>query len=210
MLVFAIIGAVDKLCGDRLRLGTEFDRGFHLLGPMALSMVGMIIIAPALGVWLKPFFEGFYSLLGIDPSIIPSSLFANDMGGTSLSMEIMKDTEMGMYNALVVSSLMGTVISFTIPFGAGVVNKSQHKDMFFGFLCGIVAIPIGCLVSGLFLALPILPLLLNLLPLLLISLAVALGLIFAPSVTVKTQSSLLHGIWHSWSENWLPALPWWQ
>ena len=185
MLSFALLGALDRICGNKFGLGKEFERGFNLLGPMALSMIGMIVIAPALGVWLKPFFEGFYNLLSIDPSIIPASICANDMGGTPLAMEVMKDSEMGMYNALVVSSIMGAVISYTIPFGAGIVNKSQHKELFFGFLCGIVAIPVGCLISGFTLGLNFFALLLNLLPLILLSAVIVLGLVFAPSVTVK-------------------------
>ena len=185
ILAFALLGALDMLIGNRFGLGKEFERGFHLLGPMSLSMIGMIVIAPALGVWLKPFFEGFYNLFGIDPSIIPASLFANDMGGTPLAMEVMKNSEIGMYNALVVASLMGAVISFTIPFGAGIVNKTQHKELFFGFLCVIVAIPVGCFVSGLVLGIGFGALLLNLLPLIILAVIIVLGLIFAPSGTVK-------------------------
>ena len=185
MLAFALIGALDRICGNRLGLGKEFERGFSLLGPMALSMIGMTVIAPALGVWLEPFFEGFYNLFGIDPSIIPASLFANDMGGTPLAMAVMKDSEIGMYNALVVSSLMGAVISFTIPFGAAIVNKTQHKELFFGFLCGIVAIPIGCFISGLTLGIGFFKLLLTLLPLILLSIIIAIGLVFASKITIK-------------------------
>ena len=185
MLVFALIGALDRIFGNKLGLGKEFDRGFQLLGPMALSMIGMIVIAPALGVWLKPFFVGFYNLFGIDPSILPASIFANDMGGADLAKSIMIDGDIGMYNALVVSSLMGAVISFTIPFGAAIVNKTQHKEMFLGFLCGIIAIPFGCLVSGLVLGIGFIALLLNLLPLIILAIIIVFGLLFAPSVTVK-------------------------
>ncbi len=185
MLGFALLGALDRIIGNRLGLGKEFERGFNLLAPMALSMIGMIVIAPALGFWLSPVFEGFYNAFSIDPSIIPASIFANDMGGTSLSMEVMKESKIGMYNALVVSSIMVAVVSYTIPFGAGIVNKSRHKELFFGFLCGIVAIPLGCFVGGLLLGISLPALLLDLLPLLLISLIIALGLIFAPGVCVK-------------------------
>ncbi len=185
MLGFAMLGALDRILGNRFGLGKEFERGFQLLGPMALSMIGMIVIAPALGVWLSPFFEAFYRLLRIDPSIIPASLFANDMGGTPLAMEIMKNKDVGMFNALVVSSLMGAVISYTIPFGAGIVNKSQHKELFFGFLCGIVAIPVGCFVSGIVIGINFGALLLNLLPLIIISAIIVIGLIFFPTGTVK-------------------------
>jgi ethanolamine transporter len=107
------------------------------------------------------------------------------MGGADLAMSIMLDSDVGMYNALVVSSLMGAVISFTIPFGAAIVNKTQHKELFFGFLCGIIAIPFGCLISGLTLGIGFFALLLNLLPLILLAIIIVLGLVFAPSVTVK-------------------------
>ena len=129
---------------------------------MALSMLGMIVIAPALGVWLMPFFEWFYDVCGIDPSIIPASLFANDMGGMQLAQSICTSKQIGDFNALVVSSMMGCVISFTIPFSLGLVKEQQRKDMFFGFLCGIATVPIGCFVAGLVCKLPPLAVLVNL------------------------------------------------
>ena len=148
ILTFSLLGALDRIIGNKFGLGKEFVRGFELFAPMALSMIGMLILAPALGTWLSPFFEWIYSTLGIDPSVITSSLFANDMGGTSLSLNVMKNPEIGRFNAYVVSSMMGCIISFTIPFSLSIVKKEKHKDMLFGFLCGIVTIPIGAAVSG--------------------------------------------------------------
>ena len=79
LLIFAIIGALDRIFGNRLGLGYEFERGFELMGAMSLSMIGMIVLAPAIGAWMTPLFDGFYNLFKIDPSIIPASLLANDM-----------------------------------------------------------------------------------------------------------------------------------
>lgn len=185
VLIFALLGALDRIIGNKFGLGGEFERGFQLFGAMALSMIGMIVIAPALGVWLKPMFEGFYNIFRIDPSIIPATLFANDMGGTSLSLEIAKEASLGAYNAYVVSSMMGCVISFTIPFASGIVPASHHKEMFFGFLCGIVTIPIGCIAAGFMCGLGIWQIFLDLLPLIIISAIIATGLILVPDTCVK-------------------------
>ena len=95
ILIFAILGAADFLLGSKLGVGKEFERAFSLFGPMALSMLGMIVIAPAVGEWLMPAFDGFYALFGIDPSIIPASLFANDMGGAALSQSVCKSEALG-------------------------------------------------------------------------------------------------------------------
>lgn len=185
MVVFSILGAADRIFGSRFGLGKEFERGFMLLGTMALSMIGMIVISPWIADILAPVFDIVQKISGIDPSIIPASLFANDMGGAPLSVEVAHNSEVGLFNALVVSSMMGCTISFTIPFALGVVEKEHHSSMLLGFLCGIVTIPVGCFVSGLVCALPMKTLLWNLLPLILFSGLIACGLFFFPMKCVK-------------------------
>ena len=156
VLIFSFLAIADKLFGDRFGLGKELENAFHIFCPMMLSMLGMLIISPALGHWLMPVLEGFYNVFGIDPSVIPASLFANDMGGQALSHAICKSEAVGNFNAYVVSSMLGCVISFTIPFSIGVVKKEQHRDLFFGTLCtlpylitGGPAAAFGYWVSGL-------------------------------------------------------------
>ena len=165
ILIFSVLGAVDKLLGNKFGIGEEFEKGFKLFVPMAFSMLGILVVAPAIGVWLSPFFDWFYSVFKIDPSIIPASLFANDMGGMTLAESICKDENIGNFNAFVVSSMMGCVVSFTIPFSISVVKKEQHKDMFFGILCGIINIPIGCFISGFVCKNKVLDLIIRLFPL---------------------------------------------
>ena len=190
MLIFAVLGALDRIFGSRLGLGREFERGFMLLGPMALSMIGMIVLAPAIANLLAPFFDWIYTTLGLDPSIIPASLFANDMGGTAVGLAVMRDATVGYYNALIVSTMMGCTISFTLPFAIGVVEPRQHNDLLFGMLCGVATIPLGCLIGGLFTGIALGALLLNLLPLLLLAALTVLGLIFFPDVSVKVFHAL--------------------
>ena len=185
VLIFSFIGAVDYVIGNKIGVGKEFEKAFSLFGPMALSMLGMIVLAPAIGVWLTPFFEKFYNVFGIDPSIIPASLFANDMGGAPLAQAVCKSENIGNYNALVVSSMMGCVISYTIPFALGVVKREQRKELFFGLLCGIITIPIGCFVSGLLCKLHPLTILLNLLPLIILSVIIGAALILIPKICIK-------------------------
>lgn len=185
ILIFSLIGAVDYLIGNKFSIGKEFEKAFSLFCPMALSMLGMIVVAPAIGAWLTPLFDRFYELFGVDPSIIPASLFANDMGGMALAQTVCKLEDIGNFNAFIVSSMMGCVISFTIPFSLGIVRKEQHKELFFGLLCGIVTIPIGCFAAGLLCKLDPLMLLIDLLPLVLLSVIVGAGLIWLPKLCIK-------------------------
>jgi ethanolamine transporter len=185
ILIFSVLGAVDKLFGNKFGIGEEFEKGFKLFVPMAFSMLGILVVAPAIGVWLSPFFDWFYSVFKIDPSIIPASLFANDMGGMTLAESICKDENIGNFNAFVVSSMMGCVVSFTIPFSISVVKKEQHKDMFFGILCGIITIPIGCFISGLVCKIKVLDLIISLLPLIIFSIILGVLLILVRDICIK-------------------------
>ncbi len=115
ILIFSVLGALDRICGNRFGIGKEFEKAFMLLGAMALSMIGMIVISPLIADIMKPASEFLSSILYIDSSIIPASLFANDMGGASLAVEMAANEKTGLFNALVVSSMMGCTISFTIP-----------------------------------------------------------------------------------------------
>lgn len=185
MLVFSMLGVIDRIIGNRFGLGKEFEKCFNLLGVMALTMIGMIVISPLLAEFMRPFFNIFSDVFHLDPSIIPASLFANDMGGAPLSVEVAKDKTLGMYNALVVSSMMGCTISFTIPVALGMVKKDNHKELLFGILCGLITIPGGCLIAGLMCKLNFLKLLINLIPLILLSALIALALSFKPDLCIK-------------------------
>ncbi len=190
VLVFGIFAAVDYLFGSRLGIGKEFEKGFMLLGTMALSMLGMIIISPLIASLLEPAFDTAYRVLKVDPSLIPSVLFANDMGGAPLAAELAKDQQLGYFNGLVVSSMMGATISFTIPLSLQMVKKEHTRQLAIGLLCGIVTIPVGCFVAGVICGIPFLILCLDLLPLLILSVLLALLLLFLPNVCVKIFCAL--------------------
>lgn len=184
MALFSVIASVDRIFGNKWGLGKEFEKGVHMLGVMGLSMAGMIIISPFIAQLSRPLTEAM-AKTPLDPSIIPASLFANDMGGDLLARELALNEKIGFYNGLVVSSMMGCTISFTIPFGLNAVNKEYHKEVLLGFLCGIVTIPVGCFVGGIVAGVPIITLLINSIPLVILALIISAGLLIAPGVCIK-------------------------
>ncbi len=192
ILIFSVLGALDRLFGNKLGLGKEFEKGFQLFSVMTCATLGILIIAPAFGFWLKPALDSFYDVFHTEPSIIPASLLANDMGGTSIALEVCRDDGVGAFNAFVVSSMLGCIVSFTIPFAIGVVKPEQHKDLFFGLLCGISTVPVGCIVAGFICGLGFLRILSDLLPLIVFSVLVCLGLVFVPKVCHRIFSVLGH------------------
>ena len=57
VLIFSVFGAINYLLDNKIGIGGKFERTFKILCPIALAMLGMLVIAPALGVWLLPVFK---------------------------------------------------------------------------------------------------------------------------------------------------------
>lgn len=56
ILIFSVLGALDKIFGNRFGLGKEFDKAFMLLGTMTLSMIGMMGKMDKKGIMLNSAF----------------------------------------------------------------------------------------------------------------------------------------------------------
>ena len=54
MMIFMIVGAVDKIRGNKKGYGEQFDEGFNAMGPLAIAMAGVVAAAPVLAIILKP------------------------------------------------------------------------------------------------------------------------------------------------------------
>ena len=103
MAVFAVIGALEKITGNHLKLGDEFEKGITTLYPLSLSMLGMMTIAPALSTVLIPIITPVATAVGFDPSALAGILIANDMGGASLADSIAKQEVLGAFHGLCVA-----------------------------------------------------------------------------------------------------------
>lgn len=188
MAVFAVIGALDKITGNHLKLGDEFEKGITTLGPLSLSMLGMMTIAPALSTVLIPLITPVANAAGFDPSALAGILIANDMGGAALADSIAKEESLGAFHGLCVASMLGATVSFTIPVALHSAKKENHDDVLLGLLCGICTIPVGCFISGLVMKIAPLTVLVNLLPAILISVIIVIGLLKFPKITIRIFS----------------------
>ena len=45
MAVGVLLGALDRIIGNKFGLGEQFEEGFNSMGPLALGMVGIVCLA---------------------------------------------------------------------------------------------------------------------------------------------------------------------
>lgn len=185
MAGFAVIGAVDRLLGNRWGLGKEFESGIMAMGSLAMAMVGIITLAPVLAAVLKPIVVPVFGFLGADPAMFAGTILACDMGGGSLALELTEDTQAAMLGGVLTGSMLGATIVFLIPVAMGILKEEDRPAMAKGILCGIVTIPLGILAGGLVAGIPLGKVVRNLVPIVIIGLAIALGLWKAEKAMVK-------------------------
>lgn len=185
MVIFMVLGAVDKIIGNKFGLGEQFEEGFMAMGALTIAMVGVVSLAPVLAKILKPVIVPLYTALGADPSMFATTLLACDMGGYPLAMEMAQTAEAGQFAGLILGSMMGPTIVFTIPVALGIIKKEDHPFLAKGILAGMITIPVGCFIGGLVAGLPVSMILSNLVPIIIFAALIALGLWRIPEKMIK-------------------------
>lgn len=176
MAIFMLLGALDRMAGERFGLGKQFEEGILAIGSLALSMLGILTLAPVLARLLRPVLVPVYGFLGADPAMFAGTILANDMGGAPLAAELALTEEAGQFGGLIVGAMLGATVVFTIPVALGILEEADRPALAKGVLAGVVTIPIGALAGGLTAGFPILMLLKNLIPIVLFAILIALGL----------------------------------
>ena len=172
----ALLGAVDRIIGNKFGLGQEFENGILAMGSLALAMVGIISLAPVLANLLKPVVVPAYQFLGADPAMFAGTILACDMGGGALAAELTADPQAALLGGVITGSMLGATIVFTIPVAMGILEEQDRSNMALGILCGIVTIPVGVLVGGLVAGFPLMMVLRNIVPIVVIGVLIAFGL----------------------------------
>jgi ethanolamine transporter len=185
MAVFGVLGALDRILGNPIGLGQEFENGILAMGSLALSMIGIIALSPVLAAVLRPVVVPVFSFLGADPAMFAGTILANDMGGGALARELTTDPQAAGLGGVITGSMLGATIVFTIPVALGILPRKDRPFLAKGILCGIVTIPIGVLAAGLVAGYPVLMVLRNLIPIVLIGGLIALGLWKAEKGMIK-------------------------
>lgn len=146
IMACAVIGAVASIIDSESPLGREFMAGLHAIGYIFIPVAGIMAAVPYLSRFVDAAIGPAFLAMGADPAMAATSVIAVDMGGYQLAQALAVSTE-GWIMASVTGFMAGATIIFTIPVGLAMLEKSDHKYMALGIMCGILAVPVGVLVS---------------------------------------------------------------
>lgn len=205
IMACALVGAVVSAIKPESELGRQFVAGIDSIGPIFLPVAGIMASAPYLTAFVSTVFGPAYGALGADPAMAATTFIAIDMGGYQLA-DALAQTRESWIMAMMTGYMAGATIVFTIPVALKMLEKRDRKYLALGVMSGLLAIPIGVLVASVIialshsairevvstnaeatyqLALSFGQIGVNLVPLIIICGALALGLKFKPDAMIK-------------------------
>ena len=171
--LFLLISGLDYIIGNKLGLGNQFKKGVEASGSLALNMIGIYILAPLLTEGLMTVILPVTNILKVDPSLVPASFLAVDMGGFQLAQNLAATSQMANFSGILLASSLGATISFSIPVALGMIKKEDLPYFLRGLVIGLIALPFGSFIGGLVQGIAFGELLRNCMPLFVLSLILA-------------------------------------
>ena len=205
IMACAVLGAFAAIKDSERGLGKQFMEGLHTVGHIFVPAAGIMASIPYLSWFIDKVCGPFFAAIGADPAIAATAILATDMGGYQLAAELQESFE-GWIMAMIVGFMAGATIVFSIPMGLAMLDKRDHKYMALGIMSGILTIPLGAFISSVLVlvtnskvrevistntestyefALSYGQIILNLSPLLIFVILLALGLYFLPDMMIK-------------------------
>ena len=169
MVIYMVLGALDRIFGNRFGLGPQFEEGILAMGSLALAMIGIISLAPVLANLLRPVLGPVFRVFGADPAMFAGSLLACDMGGAPLAMELTENRDAALFSGIIL----------------GILKPEDTTYLAKGVLAGIITIPLGSFVGGLVAGFPVGMVAVNLIPIVIFALLIVLGLWKFESAMIK-------------------------
>lgn len=205
IMACALVGCFASIFKEESQLGKEFLAGFEAIGSIFIPVAGIMAAAPYLTWFVSHIFGPLYELVGADPSMAATTFIAVDMGGYQLA-EALAATKESWIMAMMTGFMAGATIVFSIPVALKMLKKEDRRYLAMGEMVGFITIPVGVLVSSVIIALtnPMIRetistngeatyqlalsfwlIFRNLIPLVIICGAIALGLYFIPEKMIN-------------------------
>lgn len=194
MLMLAGLGLLDKIQCGKWGICEEFDKGLALMGPMALSIVGVYCIGITAVQANAQSIADLAESLPFDASVLIGSILATDLGGYAISKNVASTPLLGLFSGVIVASSLGCAVSFQLPVSLATIPKEEVDPMMNGLLLGIITIPFGLLAGGIMLGLTVSELAVNIAPVALLCFLLALAFVKAAKATMMVMSFVGYSI----------------
>ena len=200
MMIFCVVGGVDKIRGNKLGYGEKFDEAFGALKTLALIMIGIITLVPILKLVLEPIISPIYEIFGASPAMFAGTILPVDSGAYPLAIELANgNMSVANLSGVVLGSTFGCIFIGMIPMTLPLLEEKDYNCFAAAVLVAIITIPLGSIAGGLAMnftpyKISFVEIIVNLIPVIIISVLVAVGLAIWPKQLMKAFCAIGNGM----------------
>lgn len=205
IMICAVFGVIGAIRNPNEGIGKEFMLAFNQLGIIFIPFAGILASLPYIEKFVITVFGKLFELIGADVAVAGAMFIPPDMGGYQLYEGLAGSTETWMI-ALFMGFAAGPIIAYSIPLGFSILQPNDRKYFGLGIMAGILSVPFMVFIciallkltntpvrgtisnvnpSDIDLALTWKLILINMLPILIFCLALAILLKFFMSIMMK-------------------------
>lgn len=205
MMICCVIGGVSYAIDETSDLGTAFMDGLHVMANMFIPICGLMAAVPFVSEFIVSVIGPVFSIIGADPVVASAFVFPPDCGSFLLATQIGQSADL--YPLVIATGFMcASTIAFNVPIGLQMLEKEDHKFLALGTLSGFLSMPFGILITCLIVSftspaiatafaagapldhvvtLTLSMIAINMIPLVIITVLMAVGLKLAPEAMMK-------------------------
>lgn len=205
MMICCVIGGVSYAIDETSDLGAAFMDGLHVMANMFIPICGLMAAVPFVSDFIVSVIGPVFSIIGADPVVASAFVFPPDCGSFALATQIGQTADL--YPLVIATGFMcASTIAFNVPIGLQMLEKEDHKFLALGTLSGFLSMPFGILITCLIVSftspaiatafasgapldhvvtLTIGMIAINMVPLIIITALLAIGLKVAPEAMMK-------------------------
>lgn len=216
IMACCVLGALATIFKEESGLAQSFHDGIGTMSVMFIPICGLMISVPYIVKGTEFLFGGLFRSFGADPSIAAAMILPPDCGGYAVALEMGGGPAIEVI-VIAVGFMVASTIAFNIPIGLSILDKKDHSYLALGAMSGFLSAPFGVLISYLImyfthpairrsfttvgtpdhiLHLELATIFINLIPIFVICILLALGLKFFPNGMIK-GFKIFGKVWNS-------------
>lgn len=188
-----VVGLIAYFIDRKSKLAISFESGIKNMGGLALSMIGILSLTPMFESFLLGF-NSLFNRIGINIEAIISTFIAIDMGAYQIASGLGSTEEVIKFTGILISSVVGCTISFTIPVAIGIIKEKDVKFFIQGIIMGLIPIPIVLIIVGIYMKVDINIIIRSIIPISIIISCILIGILRNIDKTIYILGLLAKGI----------------
>lgn len=140
------LGAIAKIIKSNSGLAKSFDDGINAMSSLFLPICGLMASVPFIVAFAEKVFGSFFRSFGADPSISAAMIVPADCGGYAALLSIAATPEAAVIG-LCVALMMAPTIGFNIPTGLAILQEKDRPYLALGAMSGFLSVPFGVFIT---------------------------------------------------------------